>query len=133
MLTISVGSGYNISLDQQWGLVLTILKGNPAHLKFVSDSLREKFAKDQLHILVVKRNAGSFTYDGIELGGERVTREIEETLEELAANGHEIKKISVIGYSLGGLIARYAIGLLYHKGVFKRLEPVVSTASQCGI
>lgn len=100
------------------------LWGNPAHLKFVSDSLREKFAEDELHILVAKRNAGSFTYDGIELGGERVTREIEEKLEELAANGHIIKRISVIGYSLGGLIARYAIGLLYHKGVFQRLEPM---------
>lgn len=91
----------------------------------MSDSLREKFAEDELHILVAKRNAGSFTYDGIELGGERVTREIEEKLEELAANGHIIKRISVIGYSLGGLIARYAIGLLYHKGVFQRLEPMV--------
>lgn len=72
-----------------------------------------------------KRNAGSFTYDGIELGGERVTNEIEERLEELAREGHDIKRISIVGYSLGGLIARYAIGLLYSKGVFEKIEPVV--------
>lgn len=72
----------------------------------------------------MKRNAGSFTYDGIELGGERVTQEIEDKLEELARHGTMIKKLSIVGYSLGGLVARYAIGLLYHKGWFEKLEPV---------
>lgn len=71
-----------------------------------------------------KRNTGTFTYDGIETGGERVAQEIEEELEELARAGHKITKISMIGYSLGGLVARYAIGLLYHKGWFDKLEPV---------
>jgi hypothetical protein len=100
------------------------LWGNPNHLTYLSAALREKYPQDQLHILAVKRNAGSFTYDGIELGGERVTQEIEDTLEELARNGQVIRKLSVVGYSLGGLVARYAIGLLYHKGWFDKLEPV---------
>lgn len=90
----------------------------------MSTSLRERFPEDQLHILVAKRNAGSFTYDGVDTGGERVANEVEQKLEELAQEGHEVKKISVIGYSLGGLIARYAIGLLYHKGVFEKIQPV---------
>lgn len=98
--------------------------GNPNHLAYLSSALREKYPQDKLHILAVKRNAGSFTYDGIELGGERVTQEIEDTLEELARNGQVINKLSVVGYSLGGLVARYAIGLLYHKGWFDKLEPV---------
>jgi hypothetical protein len=101
------------------------LWGNPAHLKFLNDSLRERFAQDNLHVLVPKSNAGNFTYDGIELGGERVTSEIEKELEELSKNGTAIDRISVIGYSLGGLIARYAIGLLYHKGIFERIQPIV--------
>ncbi|KAF2798304.1 lipase/serine esteras-like protein [Melanomma pulvis-pyrius CBS 109.77] len=100
------------------------LWGNPDHLKFLSTSLRERYPEDKLHVLVAKRNAGSFTYDGIELGGERVAHEIEETLEELARSGHEIKKLSIVGYSLGGLISRYAIGLLFHKGLFQKIEPV---------
>lgn len=94
-------------------------------MKFLSTSLREKYAEDKLHILVAKRNAGSFTYDGIETGGERVASEIEETLEELGRSGHDIQKISVTGYSLGGLVARYAIGLLYVKRVFEKVQPVV--------
>ncbi|KAH0537670.1 hypothetical protein FGG08_005535 [Glutinoglossum americanum] len=100
------------------------LWGNPSHMKYVASALRERYSEERIHILVAKRNSGNFTYDGIELGGERVTHEIEETLEELARNGHEIRKISVIGYSMGGLVARYVIGLLYSKGWFDKLEPV---------
>jgi esterase/lipase len=74
---------------------------------------------------VAKRNAGSFTYDGIDTGGERVAEEVEGKLEELAEAGSEITKISVVGYSLGGLIARYAVGLLFHRGVFEKIQPVV--------
>jgi hypothetical protein len=100
------------------------LWGNPEHLKYVSTTLRQRFPEDKLEILVAKRNAGSFTYDGVDTGGERVASEVEHRLEELAENGHDIKKISVIGYSLGGLIARFAIGLLYSRGVFNRIQPV---------
>ena len=95
-------------------------------MNYVASALRERHSEDKVHILVAKRNSGNFTYDGIELGGERVTQEIEETLEDLARNGQEVRKLSVIGYSLGGLVARYAIGLLYSKGWFDKLEPVVS-------
>ena len=74
-------------------------------------------------MLICKRNAGSFTYDGIEVGAERVAKEIEETLEELARDGYKIKKLSMVGYSLGGLVARYAIGLLHHKGWLDKIQP----------
>ncbi|KAF2729368.1 lipase/serine esteras-like protein [Polyplosphaeria fusca] len=103
------------------------LWGNPDHLKFLTTSLRDKYPEDQLHILAPKRNSGSFTYDGIELGGERVLNEVEDALKELAKSGHDIKKISIIGYSLGGLISRYAIGLMYQKGLFDKIQPVQFT------
>lgn len=92
----------------------------------MSTSLRERCPEDKLHVLVAKHNAGSFTYDGVDTGGERVANEIEQKLDELDKDGYNIEKISVIGYSLGGLIARYAIGLLYYRGVFERIQPVVS-------
>ncbi len=38
--------------------------------------------------------------------------------------GSEIKSLSIVGYSLGGLVARYTIGLLYSKGWFERIKPV---------
>ncbi|KAF2757633.1 DUF676-domain-containing protein [Pseudovirgaria hyperparasitica] len=100
------------------------LWGNPGHLNQLVSAIKDQFAEEQLHVLVPKTNAGNSTYDGIELGGERVTQETEAELDRLAKEGHNITKISMIGYSLGGLIARYAVGLLYSKGWFERLEPV---------
>ena len=79
---------------------------------------------EKLHILVAETNSNTFTYDGIDLGAERVTQEIETYVEGLEKNGSEIKKLSIVGYSLGGLVARYIIGLLYSKGWFERMKPV---------
>jgi Putative serine esterase (DUF676) len=53
-----------------------------------------------------------------------VAREIEEVLDELARDGYQITKLSMVGYSLGGLVARYAIGLLYSRGWFEKIRPV---------
>jgi predicted esterase len=95
----------------------------------VAKAIRATYPEDQLHLLLAERNSGSFTYDGIELGGERVCLEIEEELEAIRKKGGNITKLSIVGYSLGGLVARYAIGLLYAKGVLDQVEPVVCTAS----
>jgi len=100
--------------------------GSPQDLSVIASTLRAKHTTDTLHILVAKRNSGNYTYDGIELGGERVCQEIEEEISSLKAQGCEIKKLSLVGYSLGGLVARYAVGLLNSKGVFETITPVVS-------
>jgi triacylglycerol esterase/lipase EstA (alpha/beta hydrolase family) len=60
------------------------------------------------------------------VGGERAANEIEDAFQELERKGHKAKKLSIVGYSLGGLVARYAIGLLHHKGWFDKVQPVVS-------
>ncbi|KAF4452743.1 hypothetical protein F53441_4455 [Fusarium austroafricanum] len=98
------------------------LWGNPSHLRNVAKSLRDEYSEDELYILTVKRNSGNFTYDGIELGGERVCAEIEEELHNIKEQGGKITKLSIAGYSLGGLVSRYAVGLLYAKGVLDDLE-----------
>ena len=100
------------------------LWGNPSHLSYLASSLRDKYSEDKLHILVSKTNSNTFTYDGIDLGAERVTQEVETCIKDLETAGSKIKKLSVVGYSLGGLVARYTIGLLYSKGWFERIKPV---------
>lgn len=65
------------------------------------DTIQSRHGPTGLHILACKSNAGQYTYDGIETGGERVAREIEDALEEHGREGLKIKKISIIGYSLG--------------------------------
>jgi hypothetical protein len=53
---------------------------------------------------------------------------VETELERLEKENHKVGKLSIVGYSLGGLIARYCIGLLYSRGWFERLQPVNFTA-----
>ena len=93
-------------------------------MSYVASALREKHSEAKLHILSAKANSDSFTYDGIDLGAERVTHEIETYIKDLEEKGAHIQKLSIVGYSLGGLVARYAIGLLYSRGWFDRLEPI---------
>lgn len=94
----------------------------------IAKFMREKYSRDELYLLIAKRNTGSFTYDGIELGGERVCLEIEEELDNIEHQGGCIKKLSIVGYSLGGLVARYAVGLLNSKGILDKLEPIVRSS-----
>ncbi|KJX97809.1 lipase/serine esterase like protein [Zymoseptoria brevis] len=98
--------------------------GNPSHLKHLQDTLQKRHSADRLHILVAKSNSNNHTYDGIEVGGERIANEVEEKIAELEKNGTTIKKISITGYSLGGLISRYAIGLMFNSGLFDRIQPM---------
>ena len=100
------------------------LWGKPLHLQQLKDTIEAQHPDGRLHVILPNSTAEYLTYDGIELGGERVTNEIEERIKELEDAGAKLTKISVAGYSLGGVIARYAIGLLYKNGVFDRLQPV---------
>nr|XP_036589684.1 lipase [Colletotrichum truncatum]KAF6801689.1 lipase [Colletotrichum truncatum] len=88
----------------------------------IAKSLRAKHSANKLYLLLAKRNSGSFTYDGIERGGERVCAEIEEELRLIEEKGGKITKLSIVGYSLGGLVSRYAVGLLHSKGILDTVE-----------
>ncbi|KAG5807218.1 hypothetical protein H9Q74_009035 [Fusarium xylarioides] len=98
------------------------LWGNPSHMRNVAKALRDEYSEDELYILPAEKNCGNFTYDGIELGGERVCAEIEDKLRNIEEQGGKITKLSIAGYSLGGLVSRYAVGLLYAKGILDDLE-----------
>ncbi|KAI1177228.1 putative serine esterase-domain-containing protein [Nemania sp. FL0916] len=100
------------------------LWGNPNHMNQVAKTVRATYPEDRLYLLLAKRNSDYYTYDGIELGGERVCLEIEEEIEAIRKKGGNVAKLSIVGYSLGGLVARYAIGLLYAKGVLDKVEPM---------
>jgi len=96
----------------------------------IAKNLRSRYSEDEVRIIVTARNAGYNTYDGIELGGERVCVEIEEEIASVEAKGGKITKLSMVGYSLGGLVARYAIGLLHAKGALDTLECMVRECTE---
>ncbi|RMY75954.1 hypothetical protein D0863_02267 [Hortaea werneckii] len=99
------------------------LWGNPVHLQHLRDTLLEHHAASGLHVFTPQSNKDNFTYDGIDVGAERITTEIEDEIRRLQNLGAPLSKISIAGYSLGGLIARYVVGLLYKNGVFETLQP----------
>ncbi|GAB1744523.1 hypothetical protein NU219Hw_g1794t1 [Hortaea werneckii] len=99
------------------------LWGNPVHLHHLRDTLLERHAASGLHVFTPQSNKDNFTYDGIDVGAERITTEIEDEIRRLQDLGAPLSKISIAGYSLGGLIARYVVGLLYKNGVFETLQP----------
>lgn len=97
--------------------------GSPKDLQVMAQTLQNK--DPTVHILIAKSNNGNLTYDGIDIGGERICKEIEEEISKLSEEEKVITKLSLVGYSLGGLIARYTAGLLYSKGFFKTIKPMV--------
>lgn len=73
-------------------------------------------------------NAGFLTFDGVEVFAQRVFLEVIAYIEDQEANGITYNKISIVGYSLGGLCGRYLIGLMDEKGMFDRYEPFSYTS-----
>ena len=87
-------------------LLIHGLWGNPKHLKNLYNTLATEYKDEGLYIFLPSSNKDNHTYDGIEVGAERITNEFEANLEELHVAGANISKISIAGYSLGGLLAR---------------------------
>ncbi|KAF8074750.1 DUF676-domain-containing protein [Lyophyllum atratum] len=102
--------------------------GNPAHLAELDRVITETYPSTsdgaQLEVLLAETNRETSTYDGIDWGGERVAQEAIDKVAELEKDGKIVSKFSVTGYSLGGLIARYVIGILHQKGFFEKVTPV---------
>lgn len=93
--------------------------------KTLRETLRQNFPDKVFVTYKTKSNEKFKTYDGIDLCGYRVADEImEETANLLAKRRLKVCEFSMVGYSLGGLIARFAIGILAHKKYFEAVEPI---------
>ncbi|GAV54912.1 hypothetical protein ZYGR_0AS02350 [Zygosaccharomyces rouxii] len=112
----------------QYHLVVLVhgLWGNTSHFDYIVDALSDHAdrhwcdEKNQLLVYTTTLNEGFRTYDGIDVCGFRVAEEIANKIDSLEGTASQITKFSLVGYSLGGLIARYALGLLYKKGFFEK-------------
>ncbi|KAL8286209.1 hypothetical protein RQP46_004697 [Phenoliferia psychrophenolica] len=80
----------------------------------------------RLVVLPASLNENTLTYDGIDLCAERVVEEIDLEVKRIAEDGGTVKRFSIVGYSLGGLVARYALGLLESRtpSFFAEVRPV---------
>lgn len=100
--TIPKSTSSDSTKAQHFLCIIHGLWGNPTHLDYVAKSIQDQYGEDELVVYSAKSNSASLTYDGIEIGAERVTKEIEDVVEQLTREGHTIAKFSVVGYSLGG-------------------------------
>ncbi|CAO3692259.1 unnamed protein product [Rhizopus stolonifer] len=98
------------------------LWGVKGHMDYIKNKLKDRY-KDTILVLNIHVNEAKYSYDGIDICGERAAQQIEDTLDRLDSMDREVTKISFIGYSLGGLILRYVIGVLGERGIFKKMEP----------
>ncbi|KAF5316535.1 hypothetical protein D9619_006440 [Psilocybe cf. subviscida] len=103
--------------------------GNPRHVAELARVARETHAKESedgtlLHVLLVETIQEDSTYDGVDWGGERVAKEVLKAVKELESEGDNVIRFSATGYSLGGLIARYCVGILYQQKFFDKVKPV---------
>ena len=112
--------------NQEHSLHLYVLvhgfAGNPSQLNVWREALEER--QSNTVVLVANSNRGSLTCDGIDVCGERLADEIFKETSSRAQRGGKITHISVVGYSLGGLIARYAIGVLQRCNFFDTIVPI---------
>ena len=98
-------------------------------MAYVARTLRAKHSRADLWILRASSVHRTRTFDGIDICGERVCAEIEAVLDRVQAAGGKITRLSMVGYSLGGLICRYALGVLETRNVLDSVECMVRTVN----
>ncbi|XP_057429302.1 uncharacterized protein LOC130722560 isoform X2 [Lotus japonicus] len=87
----------------------------------------QEFVKKLPDEVIVHRsecNSSRLTFDGVDTMGERLAEEVLSVVRRWP----EVQKISFVAHSLGGLVARYAIGRLYNYS--SKLKPV-DTSRNC--
>nr|XP_043631106.1 putative lipase ROG1 isoform X2 [Erigeron canadensis] len=95
------------SVDHLVVMVNGIL-GSSTDWKFASEQFVKTFP-DEVFVHRSERNAATQTLDGVDVMGERLSHEVTEVIKQKPS----LRKISFVAHSVGGLVARYAIGRLY--------------------
>uniref|UniRef100_A0A5B6ZLP0 Putative lipase ROG1 isoform X4 n=1 Tax=Davidia involucrata TaxID=16924 RepID=A0A5B6ZLP0_DAVIN len=89
--------------------------GSAADWRYAADQLVKKLP-DKVIVHRSECNSSRLTFDGVDRMGERLAEEVLDVVKLWP----EVQKISFVAHSLGGLVARYAIGRLYE--LFPKME-----------
>ncbi|ORX44096.1 DUF676-domain-containing protein [Hesseltinella vesiculosa] len=101
------------------------LWGKASHMDTMVYYLNKEFKDDNVQVLNSDVNEGKYTYDGIDVCGIRLANKIESFVKEAEDRGDKVTRLGVVGYSLGGLICRYAMGVLDQRQFFNTVEPLL--------
>ncbi|KFK29086.1 hypothetical protein AALP_AA7G087100 [Arabis alpina] len=84
--------------------------GSSADWKYAAEQFVNKFP-DKVLVHRSESNCATLTFDGVDMMGQRLANEVLSVIKHRSG----LKKISFVAHSLGGLVARYAIGKLYQQ------------------
>jgi hypothetical protein len=99
-------NGLVSELNQHLVVLSHGISGTSVDLNFISNRLQRL----GINVLNSKSNEGFKSYSGIQLGAKRLADEVKLYLK---SQPHQIKYISFVGNSLGGLYARYSLKYLH--------------------
>lgn len=107
------------------------LWGSTSHVQSIVKTIQATYdeqassSNHELRVLCAKTNESDLTYDGVDINSIRVLQEIDEFIED-AKPVQAVTRFSIVGYSLGGLIARAVLGALEARqpSFFDTIEPV---------
>ncbi|KAL5569794.1 hypothetical protein UlMin_026369 [Ulmus minor] len=91
--------------------------GSVADWKFAAEQF-VKLLPDKVFVHCSERNVSMLTLDGVDVMGQRLVEEVLEVIQRKP----NLKKISFVAHSVGGLVARYAIGKLYRAPKTENVE-----------
>ncbi|XP_042063395.1 putative lipase ROG1 isoform X2 [Salvia splendens] len=95
-------------------LVVTVngIIGSAQNWRYAAKQFVKAYPDDVL-VHCSQSNTSMLTFDGVDVMGKRLADEV------VSVVGHHpnLQKISFLGHSLGGLIARYAVAVLYQQNV----------------
>ncbi|KAF7080864.1 hypothetical protein CFC21_084866 [Triticum aestivum] len=86
------------------------LYGSSADWRFAAEQFVKRLP-GKVYVHRSECNHSKLTYDGVDIMGERLAEEVHQVVQRK----RNLRKISVVAHSLGGLISRYAIGRLYEE------------------
>ncbi|KAG8652788.1 lipid droplet phospholipase 1 isoform X1 [Manihot esculenta] len=91
--------------------------GSASDWKFAAEQF-VRMLPDKVIVHCSERNMSRLTLDGVDVMGERLANEVLEVIERKP----NLRKISLVAHSVGGLVARYAIGRLYRSPQKENVE-----------
>ncbi|KAI8608291.1 putative serine esterase-domain-containing protein, partial [Chytriomyces sp. MP71] len=101
------------------------LWGDETHLDYVIEHIQRKASErgERIEILnIAASRQGTWTYAGLDGCGAKVVHLVGRRVADCGRGA--VCQVSFVGYSLGGLVLRYAIGVLFaQRAFFQRAKP----------
>ncbi|KAB5573365.1 hypothetical protein DKX38_000559 [Salix brachista] len=99
--------------------------GSKADWKFGAEQF-VRTLPDKVFVHCSEKNMFKLTLDGVDVMGERLAEEVLEVIQRK----QNLRKISFVAHSVGGLVARYAIGRLYRPPKKENVEDFIDGTNE---